>query len=91
MKKNNYLFYSEYLKGKSLSGKEILVSKTKTSYLIGPLLNRKFDSNSFYKLTSNVYRTSKNYAGGYVSGRFMHLMEVSFMRFSIIWNSSLLK
>lgn len=38
-------------------------------------------SNSFYKLTSNVYRTSKNYAGGYVSGRFMHLMEGSFMRF----------
>ena len=37
--------------------------------------------NSFYKLTSNVYRTSKNYAGGYVSGRFMHLMEGSFMRF----------
>ena len=31
MKKNNYLFYSEYLKGKSLQDKEILVSKTKTS------------------------------------------------------------
>ena len=62
MKKNNYLFYSEYLKGKSLSGKEILVSKTKTSYLIGPLLNRKFDSNSFYKrLISNSIYSLKIY------------------------------
>lgn len=62
MGKNNYLFYSEYLKGKSLLEKEILVSKTKTSYLIGPLLNKNFDSNSFYKrLTSNSIYSLKIY------------------------------
>ena len=62
MKKNNYLFYSEYLKGKSLQDKEILVSKTKTSYLIGPLLNKKFNSNSFYKrLISNSIYSLKIY------------------------------
>lgn len=62
MEKNNYLFYSQYLKGKSLSGKEILISKTKTSYLIGPLLNQNFDSNSFYKrLISNSIYSLKIY------------------------------
>lgn len=62
MKKNNYLFYSEYLNGKSLVGKEMLVAKTKTSYLIGPLLNKNFDSNSFYKrLISNSIYSLKIY------------------------------
>ena len=62
MEKNNYLFYSEYLKGKSLLEKEILVSKTKTSYLIGPLLNKNFDNYSFYKrLTSNSIYSLKIY------------------------------
>ena len=62
MKKNNYLFYSQYLKGKPLTGKEILVSKTKTSYLIGPLLNKHFDNNSFYKrLISNSIYSLKIY------------------------------
>ena len=62
MTKNNYLFYSEYLKGKSLQEKGILVSKTKTSYLIGPLLNKNFDNNSFYKrLTSNSIYSLKIY------------------------------
>ncbi|MBR3162191.1 MAG: hypothetical protein IKF19_05620 [Bacilli bacterium] len=62
MKKINYLFYSQYLKGKSLLGKEILVSKTKTSYLIGPLLNKNFDNNSFFKrLTSNSIYSLKIY------------------------------
>lgn len=62
MEKNNYLFYSEYLKGKSFLEKEILVSKTKTSYLIGPLLNKNFDNNSFYKrLTSNSIYSLKIY------------------------------
>ena len=62
MAKNNYLFYSEYLKGKSLREKKILVSKTKTSYLIGPLLNKNFDNNSFYKrLASNSIYSLKKY------------------------------
>lgn len=62
MAKNNYLFYSEYLKGKSFLGKEILVSNTKTSCLIGPLLNKSFNNNSFYKrLTSNSIYSLKIY------------------------------
>lgn len=62
MEKNNYLFYSQYLNGKSLSRKEILISKTKTSYLIGPLINQNFDSNSFYKrLISNSIYSLKIY------------------------------
>jgi hypothetical protein len=57
MGKNNYLFYSDFLKGRSLSGKEILFSKTLNSYLVGPLINKKFDSNSFYKrlISNNIY------------------------------------
>ena len=62
MGKNDYLFYSEYLKDKSIIGKEILVSKTKTSYLIGPLINKNFDNNSFYKrLKSSSIYSLKNY------------------------------
>ena len=42
--------------------KEILVSRTKTSYLVGPLINQKFDSNSFYKrLISNSIYSLKIY------------------------------
>ena len=36
--------------------------------------------NSFYQLSSNIYRASKEYAGGYVDGKFIHIMEGSFMK-----------
>lgn len=62
MKKNNYLFYSDYLKGKDIAGKDILVSKTKDSYLMGPLLNKNFDNQSFFKrLVSNSIYSLKIY------------------------------
>ena len=49
MLKNNYLFYSDYLKKRNLKDKSILIAKTKNSYLIGPLINSRFDEESFYK------------------------------------------
>ena len=63
MLKNNYLFYSDYLKKRNLKAKSILIAKTKYSYLIGPLINSKFDEDSFYKriksdsiYTLNIYK-----------------------------------
>jgi len=63
MKKNKfYLFYKDYFKNRDVSNKTILVSKTKNSYLIGPLTNEKFDEYSFYKrLVSNCIYTKKTY------------------------------
>lgn len=63
MLKNNYLFYSDYLKKRNIKDKSILVAKTKKSYLIGPLINSSFDEDSFYKriksnsiYTLNIYK-----------------------------------
>ena len=63
MLKNNYLFYSDYLKKRDIKDKTILIAKTKKSYLIGPLINSKFDEKSFYKriksnsiYTFNIYK-----------------------------------
>lgn len=35
---------------------------------------------SYYKLNSNVYRASKEYAAGYVSGKFVHILEGSWLK-----------
>lgn len=63
MLKNNYLFYSDYLKKRNIKDKSIMVAKTKKSYLIGPLINSEFDEESFYKriksnsiYTFNIYK-----------------------------------
>ena len=62
MKKSNWLFYSKYIKKNSTNEKEILVAKTKTSYLIGPIINEEFDNTSFYKrLKSNSIYTLSIY------------------------------
>ena len=49
MSKSRYLFYSDYLKNRNIENKSILIAKTRKSYLIGPLINSKFDEKSFYK------------------------------------------
>ena len=62
MLNNNYLFYSDYLKKRNIKNKSILIAKTKKSYLIGPLINSKFDEKSFYKrIKSNSIYTFKIY------------------------------
>ncbi len=62
MSKNNYLFYSDYLKERNIKDNSILIAKTKKSYLIGPLINSKFDEESFYKrIKSNSIYTFKIY------------------------------
>ncbi len=38
MEENKYLFYSNFLKNQNINNKNILVAKTKNSYLIGPKL-----------------------------------------------------
>lgn len=35
---------------------------------------------SYYELESDIYRTSKDYAGGYVSGKYVHMCEGSLLR-----------
>ena len=67
MKKNNWICYPKYIKNNSTFGAEILVAKTKISYLIGPLINERFDNISFYKrlmsnsiYNSNIYKSISN-------------------------------
>ena len=43
----NYLFYKDYLKNRNIDNIEILISKTKNSYLIGPIINNEFDEKSY--------------------------------------------
>ena len=47
MEKNKYLLYHEYLKGRNINGKTILLSKTNDSYIIGPKIDECFDEKSF--------------------------------------------
>ncbi len=62
MEENKYLFYSNFLKNQNINNKNILVAKTKNSYLIGPKINHKFDSTSFYKrIKSNCIYPLKIY------------------------------
>lgn len=53
-----YLFYNEYLKNRNTLGKDILVAKTRNSYLIGPKINENFLEDSFYlRVKSNsIYK-----------------------------------
>ena len=57
MLKNNYLFYSDYLRNKDINAKEVLLAKTHDSYLIGPIINSNFNEKSFYKRikSSSIY------------------------------------
>lgn len=62
MKKNNYLFYSDYFKNKNIKNKSILIAKTKNSFLIGPIIDYDFNEASFYKrVKSNSIYTTKIY------------------------------
>lgn len=57
MIKSDYLFYSDYIKNNKVLNKKIFISKTKKSFLIGPLIDDDFDSNSFYKrlISNSIY------------------------------------
>lgn len=62
MAENKYLFYSDFLKNQNINNKNILVAKTKSSYLVGPKINHKFDGVSFYKrIKSNCIYSPKIY------------------------------
>ena len=62
MVKNNYLFYSDYLKNRDIKNKLIMIAKTKKSYLIGPIIDHDFYDGSFYKrIKSNSIYTTKIY------------------------------
>ena len=52
MAKNNYLFYSDYLKTRNTENKSIMIAKTKKSYLIGPIIDHNFYKDSFWKIFS---------------------------------------
>lgn len=62
MAKNNYLFYSDYLKTRDTKNKSIMIAKTKKSYLIGPIIDHNFYKESFYRrIKSNSIYTTKIY------------------------------
>lgn len=62
MSKNDYLFYRNYIKYRKISKEKILITRTKDSYLIGPIINNKFDEESFYRrLTSNSIYSQRYY------------------------------
>lgn len=59
---SNYILYKDYLKKRDVENKCILISKTNNSYVVGPLINEKFDEESFYKRTiSNSIYNPKIY------------------------------
>lgn len=54
----NYINYKEYLKSKTINkNDQILIAKTKKSYLIGPKITDKFHVESFYKrlISTSIY------------------------------------
>lgn len=57
----NYIFYREYLYDNKIIDNSVLISKTKNSYLIGPIINDKFDDYSFKKrmISSSVFDIKK--------------------------------
>ncbi len=62
MLKNNYLFYSDYLKNRTIKNKSIMIAQTKKTYLIGPIIDHNFYEKSFYKrIKSNSIYTPKIY------------------------------
>ncbi len=62
MSKNDYLFYRNYIKYRKISKEKILITRTNNSYLIGPIINNKFDEESFYRrLTSNSIYSRRYY------------------------------
>ena len=59
---NSYIFYKDYFKKRDIKDKYILLTKTNNSYIIGPLINKKFDEVSFYKrVISNSVFSPKIY------------------------------
>jgi len=58
MSKNNYLFYSDYLKDRNTKNNSIMIARTKNSYLVGPLIDSNFYEQSFYKRikSNSIYR-----------------------------------
>lgn len=54
-----YLFYNDFLKNRIIKDKKILISKTFNSILIGPIIDRQFDEESFYKriISNSIYST----------------------------------
>lgn len=62
MLKNSYLFYSDYLKHRNTDNKVIMIAKTKQSYLVGPLIDKRFYEDSFFRrIKSNSIYTDKIY------------------------------
>lgn len=62
MLKNNYLFYSDYLKDRNIKHKSVMIARTKSSYLVGPIIDSNFYEESFYKrIKSNSIYSSKIY------------------------------
>ena len=62
MLKNNYLFYSDYLRDRNIKNKSIILAKTKKSYLVGPIIDSNFNEESFYRrIKSNSIYSRKIY------------------------------
>ena len=62
MSKNSYLFYSDYLKYRSIKNKSIMIARTKNSYLVGPIIDSNFYEESFYRrIKSNSIYSQKLY------------------------------
>ena len=51
MLRNNYLFYSDYIKNRNIKNKSIMIAKTKKSYLVGPIIDSNFYKESFHRRT----------------------------------------
>ena len=59
----NFILLKDYINGRvKITNQELFVGKTKTTYLIGPLINEELDSRSFYKrIISSTICDKKTY------------------------------
>lgn len=59
----NYILLRDYINGETkITNQKLFIGKTRRSYLIGPLINEKFDSDSFYKrIISSTICDKKTY------------------------------
>ena len=62
MLRNNYLFYSDYIKNRNIKNKSIMIAKTKKSYLVGPIIDSNFYKESFHRrIKSNIVYSHRIY------------------------------
>lgn len=75
MAKNNYLFYSYYLKTRNTENKSIMIAKTKKSYLIGPIIDITFIKIRFIEELNQIVYIQQKYIKRCLRKNVIHLLK----------------